>query len=76
MLEVSNCSPGDGRADDGKNARADNCADAERGQRPWPERLLQRVLGFFRVADQLIDGFAGKQLAGQRSSPWLAVRFQ
>jgi len=31
------------------------------------------MLGFFRVADQLIDGFAGKQLAWQRSSPRLGV---
>jgi hypothetical protein len=27
------------------------------------------VVGFFRLADQLIDGFAGKQLARQGSSP-------
>jgi hypothetical protein len=27
------------------------------------------VLGFFRVPNQLIDRLAGKQLAGQRSSP-------
>jgi hypothetical protein len=31
------------------------------------------MLGFFRVADQLVDGFAGKQLAWQRSSPRLDV---
>ena len=34
-----------------------------------PSDLLQRVLGLFRLADQLIDGFAGKQLAWQGSSP-------
>jgi hypothetical protein len=28
------------------------------------------VLRFFRLADQLIDGFAGKQLAGQGSFPF------
>jgi len=60
---------GDGGADDGKDTRADDGADAERGQRPRPERLLERVLRFARVADQLIDGLAGKQLAGQGSSP-------
>jgi len=27
------------------------------------------VLGFARVADQLIDGLAGEQLAGQGGSP-------
>jgi hypothetical protein len=67
---------GDGGADDGKNAGTDDCADAEGGERPRPEGLLQGMLGFFRVADQLINGFAGKQLAWQRSSPLLAVRFQ
>ncbi len=61
--------PGHGGADDGEDARADDGADAERGERPRAERLLQRVLGFFRLADQLIDGFAGKQLTGQCSSP-------
>jgi len=66
----------DGRTDDGEDAGADDCADAEGGERPRPEGLLQGMLGFFRVADQLINGFAGKQLAWQRSSPWLAVRFQ
>ena len=41
----------------------------EGGKRPRAERLLQRVFGLFRLADQLVDGFAGKQLAGQCSSP-------
>ena len=56
---------GDGGADDGEDARADDGADAERGERPRAEALLQRVLGFFRVADELVDRLAGKQLAGQ-----------
>jgi hypothetical protein len=60
---------GDGGADDGENAGSDDCADAESGERPRPKGLFQGMLGFFRVADQLIDGFAGKQLAWQRSSP-------
>ena len=60
---------GHGRADDRKDARADDCADAESGERPGAERLFQRVLGLLRFADQLIDGLAGKQLAWQRSSP-------
>ena len=60
---------GDGGADDGEDARADDRADAERGKRPRAEGLFQRVLGLFRVPDQLIDRFAGKQLAGQRKSP-------
>ena len=60
---------GHGRADDRENARADDRADAERGQRPRPKALLERVLGVFRLPDELIDRFAGKQLAGQDSSP-------
>jgi len=60
---------GDGGADDGEDARADDGADAERGQRPRTKRLFEPVLGFFRVADQLVNGFAGEQLAGQCSSP-------
>jgi hypothetical protein len=60
---------GDGGADDGENAGTNDCADAESGERPRPEGLFQSMLGFFRVADQLIDGFAGKQLAWQCSSP-------
>ncbi len=60
---------GDGGADDGEDARADDRADAERGERPRPEALLQRVLGFFRVADELVDRLAGEELAGQCRSP-------
>jgi hypothetical protein len=64
---------GDGGADDGENAGTNDCADAESGERPRPKCLFEGMLGFFRVADQLIDGFAGKQLAWQRSSPRLGV---
>ena len=53
-------------ADDGEDARADDHADAERGQRDRPERLLQRVLRQLRVGDQLVDGFGGEDLPGQR----------
>jgi hypothetical protein len=67
---------GDGRADDRENARSDDCADAESGKRPRPEGLFEGVLGFFRVANQLIDGFAGKQLAWQRSSPRLGLGYE
>ena len=61
--------PGHGGADDGEDARADDGADAESGKRPGAQRFLERVLGLFRIPDQLIDGFAGKQLAEQGSSP-------
>jgi hypothetical protein len=60
---------GDGRADDREDARADDGPDAERGQRPGAEGLLEPVLGFLRVADQLVDRLAGKQLTGQCGSP-------
>jgi hypothetical protein len=61
---------GDCCADDSEDTGADDCADAEGCKRPRPEGLFQGMLGFFRIADQLIDGFAGKQLARQRGSPW------
>jgi hypothetical protein len=60
---------GDGGADDGKDAGADDGPDAKRGQRPRAEGLLEPVLGFFRVPDQLIDRLAGNKLAGQGSLP-------
>ncbi len=56
----------DGGADDGEDAGADDRADAERSQRPGPKRLLQTVLGEFRVADQFIDRFGCEQLPSQR----------
>ena len=61
--------PGHGRADHGEDARSDDGPDAQRSQRPRPKRLFQRMLGVFRFPDQLINGFAGKQLAWQGSSP-------
>jgi hypothetical protein len=59
--------PGHRGADDGEDARADDSTDAKRGKRPRAQRFFERVLGFFRLADQLIDGLAGKQLAWQGS---------
>ncbi len=58
-----------GGADDGEDAGADDCADSQCGKRPGAQRFFQRVFGLFRFADQLINGFAGKQLAWQGSSP-------
>jgi hypothetical protein len=60
---------GDGGADDGEDAGADDRPDAKRCQRPRAEGLFEPVLGFFRLPDQLIDRFAGEQLAGQGSGP-------
>src|SRR5947209_15603137 len=61
--------PGHGGADDGEDAGADDGADAESGKGPGAEGLFERLPGSFRVADELVDGFAGKQLAGQGGSP-------
>jgi hypothetical protein len=60
---------GDGSADDGEDARANDCPDAKRRQRPRPEGLPEPVFGFFRFPDQLIDRLAGEQLTGQGSGP-------
>jgi len=59
-------------ADNGEDAGADDCSDAESGKGPGAQGLLQRMFGIFRLADQLIDGFAGKQLIGQGGSPVIA----
>src|ERR1035438_4913389 len=61
--------PGDGRANHREDARADDGSDAQRSERPWTKGLLEPVLRFFRVPDQLVDRLAGKKLAGQGSSP-------
>ncbi|HUY80209.1 MAG TPA: hypothetical protein VMU92_00595 [Acidobacteriaceae bacterium] len=60
---------GDGRADDGKNAGADDGSDAERGERDRPECFAEPVLGFFRLGDELVDGFTAKGLAWQSPAP-------
>ena len=60
---------GDGGADDGEDARTDDRADAERGERPGPERLLQRMLRLLGVADELVNRLSGEELAGQSRSP-------
>jgi hypothetical protein len=56
---------GNGRANDGENARADDRTDPERRQRPRTEGFFEPVRGLFRIADELVDRLAGKQLAGQ-----------
>ena len=56
---------GDGRADDGEDARPDDRADAQGGERDGAKRFLERALGPLRLVDQLVDGLCGKDLAGQ-----------
>jgi hypothetical protein len=58
----------DGRADDREDARANDDADAKRGERDRAERLLERVLGSLGVGDELVDAFGGEDLAGQGDS--------
>ena len=57
--------PGHCCADDGKYTRSDDRADAERRERPGAKALLESILRRFRLADQLVNRLAGKQLAGQ-----------
>ena len=57
--------PRHGRADDGEYPRPDHRSDAQRGQRPRPQRLLQRVLRLLRFRDQLVDRLAGNKLAAE-----------
>ena len=49
---------GDGCTDDGEDSRADDCADAQRCERPGTKRLFEPVLRVFRVQNQLIDRLA------------------
>jgi len=63
--------PGDGRSDDGENAGANDCADAEGGQRPRAERLLEPVFRLFRLGDQLVNRLARKELVRQVEAPCL-----
>jgi hypothetical protein len=55
----------DGGADDGKNSRADDRADAECGEADGAERFLQRVLGQLALRDQLVNIFPGEYLRAQ-----------
>jgi len=60
---------GDGGTNNGEDAGADDCADAQRGQRPWTEGLSQPMFGLLRVGDQLVNGLAREELVRQRCAP-------
>ena len=60
---------GDGRANYGENAGSDHCPDAQRGQRPWTQRLFQPVFRLLRVGDQLVDGLTREDLCRQSNAP-------
>jgi hypothetical protein len=61
--------PGDGRADDGENAGANDRSDAQRGQRPWPEGLFQPMFRLLRIGNQLVNGLACEELVRQLRAP-------
>jgi len=48
-----------------KNPGADDRADAQGGEAPGAETLLQPVVRLFRLGDQLVDGFSGEVLVCQ-----------
>jgi len=49
----------------GKNEypRPDDGADAERGQRPRPQRLAKTMFGLLGLGDEFVDGFTAQELA-------------
>ena len=57
---------GGSRARQNKDPGADNGANTERGQRPWAQALVQPPPWVFGLGDQLVNGFAAKQLAAAR----------
>ena len=64
-----------GGAREDEDSRADDGADAERGQRPRAQRFTEPVLRVLRVRDQLVDRLATEKLAigsadGARSRFW------
>ena len=62
---------GDRGADDGKNARANDGSNAERGKRDGPEGLFQARFGILRLSNELVDGFTTKNLRRQSPTPLL-----
>ena len=62
------------RSREHKNSRANNRADAQRRQRPRPQRLTEPVLWMVRFRDQLIDRLATESLAVRSTNDggWLS----
>ena len=69
MLEVSNCSPEMAVPMTVKMPEPMTAPMPSAVSDHGPRVFFSAVLGFFRVPDELIDRFAGKQLAWQCSSP-------
>ena len=60
---------GGGGAGEDEDARADDGADSERGERPGAESFLQLVTGFGGLGDKPVDRLTGKKLIRQRIAP-------
>src|ERR1035437_7613597 len=60
---------GNRRANNGEDAGTNDCADAEAGQRPRPQRLLKPMFRLLRIGDQLVDGLAREELVRQGNAP-------
>jgi hypothetical protein len=53
---------GSSRTRKDEDSRADDCADAQRRQRPGAKGLLEAVLGLLGLGDQPVDGLAAEKL--------------
>ena len=54
-----------------EDSRADDGADAERGERDGAERLFQARLRVLRIGDEFVDGFLSEELAaGNFAAPY------
>ena len=60
---------GDGRPHDREDARTDDRADTESGERPRAKRLLQPMFRLLRFGDQLVNGLAREELVRQVDAP-------
>jgi hypothetical protein len=60
---------GGGGAGEDEDARADDGADSEGGQRPGAEGFLQTVAGFVGLGDEPVNRLTGKELIRQRIAP-------
>ena len=52
-----------GGAGKNENARANDRADAERGQRPRPQRFAKTMLRLLGLGYEFVDGFTTQELA-------------
>jgi hypothetical protein len=60
---------GGGGAGEDEDARTDNGADSEGGERPGAKGFLQPMVGVIGLGDELVDRLTGKELVRQRIAP-------